>query len=105
MVTLFTDAYAYDQTIPFYILVRISLKFVPKGPNWQWASIGSGNGLAPTRRQAIIWTNAGPVHRRIYMHAALGGDQLNIVKRMMTSYHGDSFGITAPLSMETTDHQ
>ena len=38
------------------------------------SSIGSDNGLAPTRRQAIIWTNVDPVHRRIY--AALGGDEL-----------------------------
>ena len=38
-------------------------------------SIGSGNGLAPRRRQAITWTNADPVNRRIY--AALGGDELN----------------------------
>ena len=26
----------------------------------------SGNGLAPTRRQAIIWTNANPIRWRIY---------------------------------------
>ena len=37
-------------------------------------SIGSGNGLAPKRRQAITWTNADPAHWRIY--AALGGDEL-----------------------------
>ena len=24
---------------------------------WQYSSIGSDNGLAPTRRQAFIWTN------------------------------------------------
>ena len=89
----------------FYILIRISLKFVPKDPNWQWASIGSGNGLAPTRRQTITWANADPVHWRIYMHAALGGNQLTLIKRMMTSYRGDSFGITAPLCRETADHQ
>ena len=34
--------------------------------DWQKASIGSGNGLAPNRRQAIIWTNADPVRWRIY---------------------------------------
>ena len=33
-------------------------------------SIGSDDGLAPIRRQALIWTNADPVHWRIY--AALG---------------------------------
>ena len=37
-------------------------------------SIGSGNGLAPNRRQTIIWTNADSVHWRIY--AGLGGDEL-----------------------------
>ena len=30
--------------------------------------------LVPNRRQAIIWTNADPIHWRIY--AALGGDEL-----------------------------
>ena len=31
------------------------------------------DGLAPNRRQAIIWTNADPIHWIIY--AALGGDE------------------------------
>ena len=39
-----------------WISIKISLKFVPQGSNWQYSSIGSNNGLAPTRRQAIIWT-------------------------------------------------
>ena len=37
--------------------------------------VGLDNGLAPDRRQAIIWTNADPIHWRIY--AALGGDKLS----------------------------
>ena len=44
------------------------------GSNWQYVTIGSDNGLARSRRQAIIGNNANPVHRRIY--AALGGDEL-----------------------------
>ena len=36
-----------------WISIKISLKFVPRG------RIGSDNGLARTRRQAIIWTNDG----------------------------------------------
>ena len=32
--------------------------------------------MAPNRRQAVIWTNADPVHWRIY--AALGGDELKL---------------------------
>ena len=35
---------------------------------------GSDNGSAPNRRQVIIWTNADPVHWRIY--AAQEGDDL-----------------------------
>ena len=37
-------------------------------------SFGSGNGLVPNRWQAIIWTNAGLIHWRIY--GAPGGDEL-----------------------------
>ena len=50
-------------------------KICSQGSDWQWVSIGSGNGLALNRRQAITWTNANPFHRRIY--AALGGDRVN----------------------------
>ena len=42
--------------------------------NWQYPSIGLDNGLAPNRRQAIIWTNADLIHWRIY--ATLGEDEL-----------------------------
>ena len=39
------------------ISMNISLKLVPKGEiNNIPIRIGSDNGLAPTRRQAIIWT-------------------------------------------------
>ena len=38
------------------ISIKISLKFVPKGPI---NNIPSDNGLAPARRQAIIWTHDG----------------------------------------------
>ena len=38
------------------------------------SSIGLDNDLAPIRRQAIIWTNADPIHWRIY--AVLGADEL-----------------------------
>ena len=43
------------------------------GSNWQYVGIGSDNGLAPSRRQAIIWTNVDPVHR---IYAAIGGEEL-----------------------------
>ena len=39
------------------------------------SSIGSDNGLAPNRRQAIIWTNGDLDYWRIY--ASLGLNELN----------------------------
>ena len=47
------------------------------GSNWQYVSIGSDNGLALSRWQAIIWTNADPFHWHIYV--ALGEDELSSV--------------------------
>ena len=41
------------------------------GTNWQYGSFGSDNGLAPIRRQAIIWTNDGLVYWRIYTSPSL----------------------------------
>ena len=43
------------------ILIKISLKFIPKGPINNIPAliiiIGSDNGSSPERRQAFIWTN------------------------------------------------
>ena len=35
--------------------------------NWQKVSIVLGNGLVPSRQQAITWTNVGLVHWRMYI--------------------------------------
>ena len=53
------------------ILIEISLKFVRRNAINNKASIGLHNGLATSRRHAIIGNNADPIHWRIY--AALGG--------------------------------
>ena len=45
-----------NDTIP----IQISMKFVPMSPIDNKPAFGSGNGLAPNRRQAITWTNDGP---------------------------------------------
>ena len=58
----------------FRILTKIPLKFIAKGPIDYNPALGLDSGLAPNRRQAIIWTNAGPIHWRIY--TALGGNEL-----------------------------
>ena len=54
------------------IPIQISLKYVPRSPIDNKPVIGSGNGLAPSRRQSITWTNDDPVYWRMY--AALGED-------------------------------
>ena len=43
--------------------------------NWQYPSIALDNGLAPNRRQAIVWTNATPILWHIY--TALEEDELS----------------------------
>ena len=48
------------------ISIRISLKIPNRPVDNKAACIGSGNGLAPNRRQAITWTKADPVYRRTY---------------------------------------
>ena len=43
-------------------MFEFQLKFnwiCSQGSNEQYSSNGSDNGLAPSRRQAIIWTNGG----------------------------------------------
>ena len=54
------------------IMIRISLKFF-YGQIVYKSNIASADGLAPNRRRAIIWTNADPVHWRIYAALGVGG--------------------------------
>ena len=51
--------------------------------NWQLPSICLDNGLAPNRRQTIIWNNADPNHWRICV--VIGRDELN---RTFLIYNG-----------------
>ena len=53
---IFSYAYLLIKSFVFYI--KISPQCVDRGFKWQWTSIGTYNGLASKRRQAIIWTNA-----------------------------------------------
>ena len=39
----------------FWILNKISLKYVAWGFNWQYGSIGSDNGLAPSRQVHMLF--------------------------------------------------
>ena len=51
------------------------MKFVSKGPLNNVSAFFLDNGLAPNRRQGIIWTNAEPI--RWHIHVAPGGNELN----------------------------
>ena len=59
----------YECWLKFHwsVFLRVRLTIFP---------IGSGNGLALIRRQAIIWTNADLIHWCIY--ASLGEDELTL---------------------------
>ena len=60
--------------IPFFlnenccILIRVPLEFVPKDPVNYNPAFGSDYGLAPNRRQAIIWINHGRMFSLSYFH-------------------------------------
>ena len=57
-----------------WIFNNISLINVP----WDLiGSIGSDNGLAPNRRQAIFWNSVGVFYWRIY--TSLGLDELSVI--------------------------
>ena len=43
----------------FLILEYNFTEMCSLGSNWQYGSVDSDNGLAPNRRQAIIWSNVG----------------------------------------------
>ena len=79
--TIFWDAFSWMKSI----LVKISMKFVPKGPIDNKPSTGSDNGLVPNRRQAVIWTNADLIRWRIY--AALGGDELSLRIHVVMAFY------------------
>ena len=76
MAAISQTIFSYVFSWKFYILIKISLKFIPKGPVDNIpALVQTINGLAPNRRQAIIWTNANLIHWRIYVWGTRGGEK------------------------------
>ena len=73
----FWNTFSWMQTYSF------SLKFhwdlLPRVIwQWQWVSMGSENGLAPNRWQAIIWTNSGLVKWHILVLLGLCESTKNV---------------------------
>ena len=69
--TTFSNSFTWMKMHEFQIRFYWRLS---QGSNWQNSSIGWDNGLAPNRRQAIIWTSDGRGYWRIY--ASLGLNEL-----------------------------
>ena len=74
-----------------WISIKISLKFVAKGP------INNNNGLVPIRRQAIIWTNDGLLTDR-HINASLGLNELN-AGLLHISFWDPNLVITMPVNV------
>ena len=71
--TIFSDAFSWMKSFVFWLYFA---EVCSLESNWQTNSTGLYIGLAPNRRQAIIWTNVRPILWRIY--AALVGDELTL---------------------------
>ena len=69
--TIVWDAFLWMKNFVFWFKLHCS---VFQGSNSQQPSVGLVSGLVVDWRQAIIWTNADPIHWRIY--AELEGDEL-----------------------------
>ena len=69
---IFSDAFSWMKSLVFWLKFHWSLFL---SVQLTTPGIGLDNGLAPNRRQAIIWSNADMIHWRIY--AALQGCELN----------------------------
>ena len=67
LLTTFSSAFSWMK------MFELRLKFLWSlflRANEQYSSTGSDNGLAPTRRQAIIWTNDGLITDAYMRHSA-----------------------------------
>ena len=69
--TTYSNAFSWIKMFIFWSNIT---EICSQGSNQQYTSIGSDNGLAPNRRQAIISNNADPVCWRIYV--SLGPNEL-----------------------------
>ena len=68
--TTSSDAFSWLKRFAFWLKFTEVSSYVSYR---KYASIGLDNSLVKNTPHAIIWTNADPIHWRIY--AALGGDE------------------------------
>ena len=65
--TTFSNAFSWTKIYEFQLNFTEVGSY---GSNQHYSSIGSGNGLAPSRRQVIIWTNDGYFTNAYMRHPA-----------------------------------
>ena len=79
------------------ILIQISLKCVPGSLNWKKVIIGSNNGLAPNRCQAITWTNDDKI---LWHHmVSLGHNELRSCETSNPSAYDETISVLATYSV------
>ena len=74
--TTFSSAFSWMKMFEFRLNINWSLFLRVQLMIFRYSSIDVDNGLTPSRRQAVIWTNDGSLYRRMY--ASLGLNELNI---------------------------
>ena len=97
--TIFSNAFSWMKMFPLRLKCHCSLLPRVQLTIFQhW--FRSDNGLAPSRRQAIIWINDGSVYRRIY--ASLGLNELTCTVINKSSQHNPKhviMGCSVPLQL------
>ena len=82
--TTFPNAFSWMKVLYFDSNFTAMCSY---GSIWIYFSIGSDNGLAPIRRQAIIWTNTDPVDWRTIV--ALEGGGGGVIKPLVIIMRGE----------------
>ena len=80
--TTFSNAFSWMKIFEFRLNVT---EVCSQGSNLQYSSNGSDNGLAPSRRQAIIWTNDGKF-TDAYMRRSASMSYVHCIRVLLRNY-------------------
>ena len=94
-----TFCYAFPWMKTFESLLKNSTKICSLGSNWQYGSIDSDYGLAPTSRQAVIWTAVDIFYWPI--HASLSLNQSTISKLRAVNKGRGVISLSSSIKMGT----
>ena len=99
--TIFSEAFSGMKR--FCIFIKISFKFVPKGLINN-NPVGLDNGLVPNRQQAIIWTNADPIHWHISRVSCQKGPTCHAYAWQIGPFWQDTIDICSTRGDELNQH-